>query len=79
MKITIEHYAHIARALNDIKPTILEMIPAYKNAGFSDKRLRWDACYQAGLTTFICDTIYKYCDDSHIDTALRQYFSKLGV
>lgn len=79
MKITIEHYAHIARSLNDIKPIILEMIPAYKNSGLSAARLRWDAARQADLIPFFCNTIYQYANDDHIDTTLRQYFSKLGV
>ena len=79
MKISIEHYGHIARALNNIKPLILEMIPAYKNSGLSPMRLRWDAARQADLIPFFCDTLYQYAHDDHIDTALRQYFSKLGV
>ena len=79
MKITIQDYAHIARALNNIKPLILEMIPAYKNSGLSAMRLRWDAARQADLIPFFCDTLYQYANDDHIDTALRQYFSKLGV
>lgn len=77
MKITIEHYAHIARALNDIKPLILHAHIAYKNSGLSDKRFHWDMLRQAGLITWICDNVYSYANDDHIDTALRQYFNKL--
>lgn len=77
MKITVQHYGYICRALNDIKPIILQMRTAYKNSGLSDKRLRWDAARQADLIPFLCDTVYQYANDDHIDTALRQYFSKL--
>lgn len=77
MKITVQHYGHICRALNDIKPTIMQMKTVYKNSGLSDKRLRWDALRQAGLITWACDNLYSYANDDHIDTALRQYFSKL--
>lgn len=79
MKIKLEHYGHMTQALNAIKPLILECIPVYKNSGLSDKRLRWDMMRQAGLITWACDTLYPYCNDDHIDTALRQYFSKLGA
>jgi hypothetical protein len=79
MKITVEHYAHIARALNEIKPLILQARVAYKNSGLSDKRFQWDMLRQANLITWVCDNIYPYANDDHIDTALRQYFSKLGV
>ena len=77
MKIKIEHYAHIARQLNNIKPLILQARIAYKNSGLSDKRFQWDMLRQADLIPFICDTIYKYANDDHINTALRQYFGKL--
>lgn len=77
MKITIAHYGYICRALNDIKPTILQMKAAYKNSGLSDKRLHWDALRQAGLITWVCDNLYSYANDDHIDTALRQYFRSL--
>jgi hypothetical protein len=79
MKITVEHYAHIARALNEIKPLILQARAAYKNSGLSDKRFQWDMLRQANLIAWVCDNIYPYANDDHIDTALRQYFSKLGV
>lgn len=52
MKITPEHYAHIARALDAIKPIILEMIPAYRAVGHTDKRIQWDAARLADLTPF---------------------------
>ena len=79
MKITPKHYAHISHALDAIKPIIVEMIPAYKAVGHSDKRIRWDAARLAGLIPFICDNVYQYANDTHVDTALRQYFNKLGV
>lgn len=44
-----------------------------------EKRLRWDLSYAAGLTTFFCDNIYKYADDTHIDTALRSVMKQLNI
>ena len=77
MKITVAHHAYIAKQLNSIKPLILECKPIYKNSGLSDKRFQWDMVRQAGLITWLCDNIYPYANDDHIQTVLKQYFSKL--
>lgn len=37
-----------------------------------NKRFRWDCLYAAKLNDFLCHTLYKYLDDTHIDTALKQ-------
>jgi hypothetical protein len=74
MKIKLEHYAHMKDAINAIAPRMSDMRvriasdPRVKDAA---KRLRWDCAYAAGLSGYMCDTIYKYADDNHIDTALR--------
>ena len=69
MKITLEHYNQLAASL---QPAIDDNpIQAYREAGLSEKRYRWDMTYKAGLSKWICDNLYPYLDDSHIDTALR--------
>jgi hypothetical protein len=80
MKITQEHYATM---LNTIAPlacniTAMRFILS-KDLTIKDveKRLRWDLSYKAGLTPFLCDTIYQYADDSHIDTALKSIVKEL--
>jgi len=35
------------------------------------KRFCWDMLGLAGLTPWICDTLYPYADDTHILTALK--------
>lgn len=75
--MTAEHYAELSKGLDAIRPMILQAMPEYKAAGLSDRRLRWDATYKAGLTGWICKNLYSYLDDNHIDTALRQYFKQL--
>lgn len=77
MKMTAAHYAELSNGLDAIRPLIIQAIPEYKAAGLSDMRLRWDATCKAGLTGWICNELYSYLDDNHIDTALRQYFKKL--
>jgi hypothetical protein len=44
-----------------------------ENAKFNDleKRIRWDFYHAAKLSKFVCDKIYPYADDTHIDTALK--------
>jgi len=70
VKITKEHYEQMALAMFGIHTEAKKT--EYAQAGLSGKRYRWDMARNAGLMPFICDTLYKYCDDSHIDTALRQ-------
>ena len=41
------------------------------------KRVRWDWSYYANLTPFICEKIYPYANDTHLDTALRSIISEL--
>lgn len=47
-------------------------------AGLSDKRYRWDLVYAARLTPFICEVLYKYLNDDHIETALRKIVPPLN-
>jgi len=64
MQSEIDKVVHL---IPDLKAAIAADIRV-KNA---DKRLRWDLLFKAGLTRWICDNLYSYCDDTHIDTALR--------
>jgi hypothetical protein len=72
MKMTTPHYAHLCDTL-DRAPRLDP--DAYAAAGFTQKRYRWDALRNAGLVPWVCDTCYLYLNDSHIDTALREYFA----
>lgn len=82
MKIKPEHYQHIKVKI----ATIADKLPSHREVLKSDprvkdieKRLRWDAAYGAGLTRFLCDEVYPYADDDHIDTALRRVMAELRV
>ena len=68
MKIKAEHYEylkeHILKAENKI---------TFRNdCLLSPMRYRWDLLHAAGLTKWICDNLYPYLNDDHIDTALRK-------
>ena len=70
MKIRPEHFEYMKAAIlgNGHVPTL----PQYQARGLSEKRWRWDLCYMANLTPWICANIYPYASDEHIDTALRK-------
>ena len=71
MKITPEHFDIMQAAIN--KVVAVHPVSEYRaaNPEFSEKRIRWDYWRAAGLLAFTCDTLYKYVNDDHIDTALR--------
>jgi hypothetical protein len=43
-----------------------------------EKRIRWDYCFGAGLSPWICDNLYIYLNDTHIDTALKSIMRELA-
>lgn len=44
-----------------------------------EKRFRWDCVYAAKLSGFICHSLYDYCNDDHIDTALKKIIKELDL
>ena len=87
MKITREHFDYMHREIHGVvKHYGFERIEAHRqalkqqaNVRDADKRLRHDLLYRAGLSTFVCDHVYKYADDTHVDTALRQIMKMEGI
>jgi len=77
MKITPEHLAHMRAAIAATIPVHPYTAADYARAGHSPKRYRWDLLYAAKLTPWICQHLYKYCNDEHIDTALRAILAEL--
>lgn len=82
VKIQQAHYDHMKAAI--------AAIPAHKVAAHRQfianegkakdpaKRLRWDLSYYAGLTPFICENVYSYANDDHVDTALRAIMREMA-
>ena len=66
MKIKQEHYEHMKNSMTPI----MQAIP--QPEGMSDKMYRWAVARKAGLITYMCDELYSYLNDDHIDTALRK-------
>lgn len=75
MKMQREHYdlmkAKIATLKERINPH-REYLIKEGEAKDIEKRLRWDLCFAAVGSKWICDNLYNYMNDDHIDTALRQ-------
>jgi len=69
MKIKPEHVEHLRKAISEFTDTYT--LDEYKRNGLSEKRWRWDLTYRAKLTPWICENLYPYANDEHIDTALR--------
>lgn len=47
----------------------------YREQGLSDKRYRWDLLW---ASKFNFGAMYDYCNDTHIDTALRKIIRGLN-
>ena len=81
MKMQKAHYDYLKRAIgshleNRDAPSI---VSNYRDNGLTPKRFRWDCTYGAKLSTWICDNLYDYLDDTHIDTALRSVMRELHL
>lgn len=83
MKIKPEHLAIMREKINALRDAHgeeklreyraqLANDPRVKDA---DMRYRWDLFNAAGLTKFACAELYRYANDTHIDTALRAIVS----
>ena len=52
---------------------------AYAAAGHSTRRYQWDLVRASGALPFVCDTLYTYLDDTHIQTALDRIVQPLAL
>lgn len=78
MKIKIEHYQHMADAIY-VLPNLQTTWKQYQENNLSGKRFRWDCMKAAKLTPFLCDVLYNYMHDGHVDTALRHILPETTV
>lgn len=81
MKITPEHYAEMKAKLLQLKDKITPHREYLVREGRSkdiEKRLRWDLCHAAIGSKWVCDTLYPYANDDHIDTALRHIMAEIN-
>jgi len=77
MKIKPEHFARLRDAIT-LHDTDYHR-SRYAAAGLSTKRYQWDLLRHAGLMPWLCDTLYTYLDDTHIQTALNKLIKPLDT
>ena len=81
MKMTLAHYDYLKdriAAQSKFIPQYREHIannPRVKNA---EMRLRWDMLHNSVDSGWICENLYPYLDDTHIDTALRAVMDSIA-
>lgn len=84
MKISTEHFNQIKQAFILNKDKInkhLEFLQSPENSRPPkdlNKRLRWDCLYSFLGTRWICDNIYSYANDEHLDTALSKAMKEIN-
>ena len=84
MKVKPEHYAVLRDALRPLvtSKAFADYRERLKEDGIKDPemRARWDALWAVSSDlppNFISGVLYAYCDDSHVDTALRAIVKEL--
>lgn len=75
MKMQPTHFAHMREALAKHDTDFYRS--RYAAAGLSTRRYQWDLVRHAGLMTWLCDTLYSYLNDDHIQTALNKIVKPL--
>lgn len=71
MKIKPEHFKYLKEAVEPLDTDQRRDVSIALN--LTDMRYRWDLTYLLPeVSKFIRETLYDYCDDTHIDTALRK-------
>ena len=77
MKMNKEDYLVLLTAISELPKDKVLAHKELKLGIDKDKRFVWDLFSAAKLTSFACDTLYKYLDDSHIETALHKVAREL--
>lgn len=78
MKMLPQHFEKL-KSMISVADTA-ELRQSYRDRGLTDQRYRWDLTYvrsDKAVMRFICDELYQYLDDTHIDTALRKIIPSL--
>ncbi len=84
MKMTAEHFATLKEACHKVLTENPNAQDTYHQHGLTPKRFRWDVLYAAKIndessSRWICDNLYSYLNDTHIDTALKTIVGRYYV
>jgi hypothetical protein len=75
MKITREHFQILESAIKPLDTE--ERRESYRKGGASDTRYRFDLLWTSKLEVWVYETLYKYVNDTHIETALKRIIPPL--
>lgn len=75
MKMQPVHFEHMRSSIAKFDTDFHRS--RYAAAGLSTTRYQWDLVRAAGLTPWLCETLYSYLNDSHIQTALNKIVEPL--
>jgi hypothetical protein len=82
MKIKKEHYEYMKAEISKVPCKVNDHRTwLIANAKFNDleTRLAWDFFHAAKLDKFACDNLYAYCDDTHINTAIKKIIKDITI
>ena len=82
MKIKAEHYNALKSIISAFDREQVLAYKALKLGKDPEKRFRWDLFYcarRSGTEKFMIEDIYKYANDTHLDTALKAIVRELGL
>lgn len=82
LKITDEDYKKLLKIISLLpKEAVLKhkaKLAADPKVKDLEKRFRWDLLWSTKMSSWVSGTLYKYMDDSHLDSALKQVVKELG-
>ena len=83
LKIKPEHFELIKAACEAKVQAHPGLESSYRKQGLSAKRFHWDVFHSVSINgepsnRFVCDVLYKYLNDDHINSALRVVFANGG-
>ena len=80
MKIQPAHFEKLVLAFRPYKEAYQDIVREFEdNPRIKDKHkaARWQVARMAGMMPFVCDTLYTYLDDNHLDTAFKAAVLKM--
>jgi hypothetical protein len=87
MKLKAGHFEVIETQINAVLAAEPGIVERYRRGDFPraekvrdiNKRFRWDVLSMApGMSRWLCETIYPYAHNDHIDTALRRIVPRIN-
>jgi hypothetical protein len=82
LKITAEDYSkllHVIKLLpRDVVQKHKEKLKTDPKVMDVEKRFRWDLLWATKMSNWVSAVLYKYMDDKHLDSALKQVVKDLG-